>query len=1412
MLVRAEAACTWSDCWTNQHQSSTNGFRKSLLSFGKAHRSVFSGRPAIRVPVWLARLLSLSGDIEPNPGPHTTAKTTTTSITTTPHTTPTRNTPHTPIFKTRNTPPTLTPQPPLAHSDPHYKPPLAYPTHYDEPPLLFANSTPNDYHSPNKYSHLHVTTYSCRTCSKPITNKQTSIQCNHTTPHWLHLKCTEIKLSQYTQKLKCQINNTKQHTETSKPTHTHTKQHNITNHTNTPKTQNLLHPNNTPIIKTKSLSPETKLKPNDYHSPNNYPHLHATRYSCQTCSKPITNKQTSIQCNHTTPHWLHLKCTEIKLSQYTQTWKCQIHNTQQHTETSKPTHTHTKQHNITNHTNTPKTQNLLRSNKTPIIKTKSDKPETKLKILQININGLSNKIKELELIISETKADIITIQETKLTSNSKSPKIPNYTEIRKDRLYNKGGGLLTYIKNNITFTNNEIPENINQKYIELQIITLHLSPKKTLKIINIYIPPCNSTNQNQTNEDAEITHCINTITSIPNSILSGDINAHSTLWYSNQNDHRGTIIADVIQNSDHITLNTNTHTRLPYAKNQNPSSPDITSVSSNLYPQANWETIQALSSDHIPILTTIDTKCNYKLKQHRNSYTNYKKADWTKFTNEIEDIISKTSTTDNVHIANRILTNAILTADKHHIPKGKINENAKLLPEHIRQKITHRNLVRQTDAKDKNLPTLNQEIDKLIETHKSDLWKEKLNDNWDHKQNTHKLWNTINQLSNKKPKQSLNRTITFGNKNHISSKQIATAFNKQFTNPTKYTTNKNNRIIDRHTKQLKSTYIQISTEQVIHAIKTAKNNNSTGPDNLNIKHLKYLGPKALEYLRSIVEKSLNTNVIPEIWKLAKIVPILKPNKNPDEGTSYRPISLLSPIVKILEKIILPDITQNIPNTETQHGFKKEHSTSTALHNIHEKISQGFNMRKPHHRTIMVALDMSKAFDTVNTHTLIKKIQNTNIPPTIIKFIANYVKGRKAYTVYNNTNSKQLHLKTGVPQGGVLSPILFNIYMSDIPTPPDNIYLHSYADDITTLSLHYDIQTAQDNLEPYLEKIYKWTKDNDLKLNADKSTSTLFTLHPNEFNKTLNLHINNTLIPTVQHPKILGVTFDPKLTYNQHIDNTKEKANKTTKLLKALTSTNWGKQKETIVTTYKTISRPIIEHASTIWSSTASKTNINKLQTVQNTALRIATGCTADTNTQHLHNETLVLPLKNHLQLQASQILQKSQLPSHPLHKLIQQNNQPRHIKTSIFQTNNTYTQTIPTDSTNTTAETIKHNLKTTHSIVVNQYLAERYPNKIINQDPPVVHKSEETLTRKSRCILAQIRTNKSPLLFTYKHKIDPHTYPNPLCPLCKLHEHDTSHLFKCTQLPTQLTPIDLWQNPVEAAALLDTWALRLAIP
>ena len=150
---------------------------------------------------------------------------------------------------------------------------------------------------------------------------------------------------------------------------------------------------------------------------------------------------------------------------------------------------------------------------------------------------------------------------------------------------------------------------------------------------------------------------------------------------------------------------------------------------------------------------------------------------------------------------------------------------------------------------------------------------------------------------------------------------------------------------------------------------------------------------------------VNTNTIPYLWKRATIIPILKPNKGHNIATNYRPISLLSPIAKTLQKILLPYITENIPEISHQHGFKHKHSTHIALRNICHQITNDLNNPRPPQRTVAVALDMSKALDTVSIHKLIHTLTLTNIPNIIIKFIANYLKGRQACTQYNGTLSK-----------------------------------------------------------------------------------------------------------------------------------------------------------------------------------------------------------------------------------------------------------------------------------------------------------------------------------------------------------------------------------------------------------------------
>ena len=222
--------------------------------------------------------------------------------------------------------------------------------------------------------------------------------------------------------------------------------------------------------------------------------------------------------------------------------------------------------------------------------------------------------------------------------------------------------------------------------------------------------------------------------------------------------------------------------------------------------------------------------------------------------------------------------------------------------------------------------------------------------------------------------------------------------------------------------------------------------------------------------------------------------------------------------------------------------------------------------------------MSKAFDTINIHTLIRKLLQTNIPGTIIKLIAHYIKGRKAYTTYRNHTSSQRQFKTGVPQGGVLSPTLFNIYTADIPAPRAPARVMVYAYDITITSTHTSTSGAKKYIQPYQHKVFAWTKQNNLALNPDKTTCTVLTPVPAEYKSNLDLYINNTALPMATHPTVLCLTLDPKLTYSTYIQNISVQAQKPLQMIKALTATGWCKQKKTLMATYKAVMRPALDYA------------------------------------------------------------------------------------------------------------------------------------------------------------------------------------------------------------------------------------------
>ena len=208
----------------------------------------------------------------------------------------------------------------------------------------------------------------------------------------------------------------------------------------------------------------------------------------------------------------------------------------------------------------------------------------------------------------------------------------------------------------------------------------------------------------------------------------------------------------------------------------------------------------------------------------------------------------------------------------------------------------------------------------------------------------------------------------------------------------------------------------------------------------------------------------------------------------------------------------------------------------------------------------------------------QKLLQTKTPGTIIKFIANYIKGRNTYTTYRNHTSSQRQFKTGVPQGGVLSPTRFNIYTTTILPPRAPFQVMAYADNITITSTHTNTSSAKEYIQPYLHKVFAWTKQNNLTLNPEQTSCILFTTDPTEYKNNLDLKINNTTLPMATHPNVLGLTLDPKLTNSTQIHNSLQ-AHKPLQRIKALKAIGCDKQKKTLMATYKAIMRPALEYSS-----------------------------------------------------------------------------------------------------------------------------------------------------------------------------------------------------------------------------------------
>ena len=539
---------------------------------------------------------------------------------------------------------------------------------------------------------------------------------------------------------------------------------------------------------------------------------------------------------------------------------------------------------------------------------------------------------------------------------------------------------------------------------------------------------------------------------------------------------------------------------------------------------------------------------------------------------------------------------------------------------------------------------------------------------------------------------------------------------------------------------------------------------------------------------------MNSCEIPAIWKTSTIIPLLKPNKPTQESTSFRPVSLLCPSIKILERVLLPTLTDKLPVPAFQHGFRKQHSTVTALHEFNQSIANGFNQKKPANRTLLLQLDLSKAFDMVAHEKLLDDIHNSPLPDHLKRWFNCYLHGRQSRVNFRGATSTARNCRAGVPQGAVTSPILFNFYLSTLPPPPPGIEIVQYADDILVYVAGTDLEGMTDKINEYVPTLIDFLESRNLQVSAEKSTVTLFTPATAEAKEHPKVTVQNQEVKLDKTPKLLGVTFDTMFTFTPHIRETVSKAKKRLNILKSLAGSSWGQDKETITLTYKAICRSVLEYAAPIWSPLISESNWTSLQTVQNKALKIATGCLNIAAEDHLHHESKVLPLRTHSVMITKQLVAQFTHSTHPGNKHLHLPPPPRDMKRTLLIHEESVRNAFQSDLS------IKKAISSIHTTTVAESIRTLAPNRVLKEKPPDIHPSEVSLPRKIRSSLSRLRSGFSRLLKSYLNRLDESVSEN--CPECGQAPHDTVHLFNCQSNPTTLTPLDLWRNPREAAAFL----------
>ena len=890
-------------------------------------------------------------------------------------------------------------------------------------------------------------------------------------------------------------------------------------------------------------------------------------------------------------------------------------------------------------------------------------PRRSLNILQWNAEGVFRKKLELAERMNKENIDIACIQETHLNSTHRF-QVRGYECFRSDRIERHKGGVLILVRNSINAEELRVETN-QQAEINGADIT---HGEECIRIYNAYCPPDRDLSLEQM--------------TIPNQncVVVGDFNSQSERWGYDETNDRGDEVEDwEIDSNLHIINQENDEPTFYHRGWMTTSTPDLAFTTENLKTKTTRTVLAPLStSDHKPIKISIDFDLP---APQANCFPrwNYRKANMALF-QELTDSYTKSINTrfKDSNKMTKSFTSAVLKAATESIPRGARKDYKPYWTEELQEiednLIEARKRVEEIPTTENNILLKEAAAKYKLTSSKAarKSWKEKTESlNFD--KDGSKLWKIAKTLSNESTAQG--KTTLKHNGETLTGKKAADHFVDIYAKistleiPTENKKEAKTRDDEPEPEDMKGAE-EIMTqnfkeEEMEEAIRKLKKRKSPGPDGITNEMIQNLGPRSKKILLKILNCSWKTGTVPQCWREANMIPILKKGKDKTKAESYRPISLTSCLGKLMESMVNARLMWHLEEKQAispeQAAFRQHRSTEDQVTYLSQSIEDAF---QEGNNTLAVWIDLEKAFDKVWRRGLEHKLRRAEITNRMYTWIKQYLKNRKARVNLQGKKSKKKLLRQGVPQGGVLSPSLFIIFFDDIIKElPRGVRGAIYADDLVLWCSEKYIGTAQVRLQTALDKIIKWTKKWIVTINKSKTTYSVFTLSTKE--QTAKLFLDGQRLKEDATPTYLGVTFDRRLTWTKHTNTACSRAKLRISIMKKLAGTDWGADQSILKKLYVGRVRPVLEYGIAAWGTT-SESNFKKLNRVQNQAQRIMTGAMRSTPIQKMEEITGIGKVEGRRDSKAmTQAAKFERLETHPMHERMKKPTKKR-LKRSNF--------------------------------------------------------------------------------------------------------------------------------------------------